>query len=49
MTKVKCIFGMMMMDEKGQMNLEKMIGMDEGKINFGNNDDRQYRQSNSWE
>jgi hypothetical protein len=29
--------------------LEKMIGMDEGKINFGNNDDRQYRQSNSWE
>jgi hypothetical protein len=40
MTKVKCILGMMMMDEKAQMILEKMI-MDEGKINFGNNDDRQ--------
>jgi hypothetical protein len=37
-TKVKCILGMMMMDEKGQMNLEKMI-MDEDKINFGNNDE----------
>jgi hypothetical protein len=32
MTKVKCILGMTMMDEKGQMNLEKMI-MDEGKFN----------------
>jgi hypothetical protein len=40
MTKVKHILGMMMMDEKAHMNLEKMI-MDEGKVNFGNNDDRQ--------
>ncbi len=29
-----------MMDEKAQMNLDKMI-MDEGKVNFGNNHDRQ--------